>query len=398
MTSPTSIVESLHVKNYRLLRDVRFTKLSPFTVLLGANGSGKSTVFDVFAFLHEAFTDGIGPAWDRRNRMAGIRSVDSDGPVSIELKYRAELDGKSRLATYLLVVGEDEVGAPVIEQEKLSWTVAPGSGRPKEILSFSRGIGRTWDEATQREDHEELASPTLLAVTALGQFRSHPRIQYLREFISGWYLSYVSADSTRTTPVSGPQRRLSRNGDNLPNVIQYLQERHPQRLDEIFEVLSKQVPQLEKVTSTVLADGRLLLQLKDRAFASSVISRFVSDGTLKLLAYLTVLYDPEPPRVIGIEEPENQLHPALLRPLAESMRAVTVNSQVMVTTHSRDFVDALHPEELWIVSRGEDGFTRVERAKDDPRVTAMVDSGGLLGDLWSERFLQRADPRGLIER
>jgi predicted ATPase len=93
-------VESLHVENYRALRDITLKKLTPVTVLLGPNGSGKSTVFDVFAFLSECFTDGLRKARDRRGRFRELRSRDSDGPIVIELKYREH--PKAPLITYHL--------------------------------------------------------------------------------------------------------------------------------------------------------------------------------------------------------------------------------------------------------------------------------------------------------
>ncbi|MFD6452855.1 AAA family ATPase, partial [Nocardia sp. NPDC060220] len=139
MTSDRMRIESLRIQNYRALRDVTFKNLTPLTVLCGPNGSGKSTVFDVFAFLNEAFTTGLRPAWDRRNRMDGIRSRGSDGPIGFEFKYRAAgPDGKRRLVTYLLKLDE-EMHGPVVVEEKLLWTTAPGQGRPREILSYSRG-------------------------------------------------------------------------------------------------------------------------------------------------------------------------------------------------------------------------------------------------------------------
>ncbi|WP_197538275.1 AAA family ATPase [Mycobacterium canetti] len=371
-----------------------FKDLTPFTVLLGANGSGKSTVFDVFAFLHEAFTDGLRRAWDRRNRMAGIRSIGQQGPVVFELKYPAPLEEQVRVVTYTLKVDEER-GAPIIVDERLTWSTSPGSGRPRDIIRFSRGSGTWWDENGHESNPEELAGSDLLAVSALGQFRSHPRVTYLREFVSGWYLSYISAESSRTTPEAGPQRRLSKSGDNLPNVIQYLEENHPDRLREIFLVLGERVPQLEKIEAEHLADGRLLLKLKDRAFQDPVLARFASDGTLKLLAYLTVLMDPDPPPVFGIEEPENQLHPKLLPILAEEIRAISSKSQVFVTTHSPEFVSALRPKELWMIGRADDGYAKVSRASDSPMVKAMVAAGATLGDLWSEGYLDAADPHGL---
>src|SRR5262249_11961673 len=154
-----------------------------------------------------------------------------------------------------------------------------------------------------------LSSPETIAVNTLGQLAKHPRVTALRRLITGWDLSYLSADSTRGSVEAGPQERLSPTGGNPPNVIQYLKEQHPGRLAEVFKVLAQRVPRLERVTADVMQDGRLLLQIKDAPFDQPVLARFTSDGTLKLLAYLTILYDPDPPQLIGIEEPENYLHP-----------------------------------------------------------------------------------------
>lgn len=154
-------------------------------------------------------------------------------------------------------------------------------------------------------------------MNTLGQLGSNPRVIALRDFITSWHLSYLSADAARGRPEAGAEERLSPTGDNLPNVIQYLGDEHPERLEQIFETLRSRIPCIEKVTSKPLDDGSLLLQMKDAPFSSPILARFASDGTLKMLAYLTLLYDPEPPQLIGIEEPENYLHPRLLPELAE---------------------------------------------------------------------------------
>jgi predicted ATPase len=382
-------IEQLTIQNYRVLRDVTFKDLEPLTVLLGANGSGKSTVFDVFAFLHEAFTTSLRRAWDERNRMAEIRSRGCDGPVVFEIKYRETK--KANLVTYRLEIDE-EAGRPVVRKETLRWTTASGSGRPKEILRFENGRGTVYDERSGQTTEEVLDSPDLLAVSTLGQLGRYPQAAALRRFISGWYLSYLSADKTRTTPQAGPAERLSQNGDNLPNVIQYLQDRHPDRLGEIFASLKRRIPRLEKLLATQMPDGRLLLQLKDEPFDEPILSRFVSDGTLKLFAYLTVLYDPSPASIVAIEEPENQLHPRLLSMLAEEAREAAARSQVLVTTHSPEFANAVQPRELWMIHRAEDGFAQATRASDIVKIQAMKGAGGLLGDLWMEGYFGVGDP------
>lgn len=386
-------IERLTVKNYRVLREVTFRDVTPLTVLCGANGSGKSTVFDVFAFLNQAFTQGLRSAWDDRRRMESIRSRGAEGPVSFEIKYRAEnQQGQERLVTYYLAIDQDG-SMPVVSSERLQWSTAPGSGRPRDILFFQNGTGHVFDEARESTEQETLASADLLAVSALGQLQSHPRVKALRDFIQGWYLSYVSADGTRATPSAGPEQRLSRSGDNLANVVQYLQEVHPGRLEQIFRVLSQRVPQLESVLPSELDDGRLLLRLKDRPFSEPVLANFTSDGTLKLLAYLTVLYDPDPPSVMAFEEPENQLHPRLLPLLAEEMREASGRSQVLVTTHSREFLSSVQPKELWSISRDSSGFASVFRASDDELVMSMLRAGAHLGSLWAEGYLKGADPQ-----
>ena len=136
---------------------------------------------------------------------------------------------------------------------------------------------------------------------------------------------------------------------------------------------------MEKVETNILADGRLLLQIKDAPFEQPILARFASDGTLKMLAYLMVLYDPDPPQFIGIEEPENQLHPRLLPELAEECREASSRTQLMVTTHSPFFVNGLKPAELWVLFRDESGYTQARLASDIQGIPEFVAQGAGLG-------------------
>lgn len=110
------------------------------------------------------------------------------------------------------------------------------------------------------------------------------------------------------------------------------------------------------------------------------------------MAYLVVLHDPEPPALIGIEEPENHLHPRLLLELAEECRAASERSQVFVSTHSPYLVNGVRPQELRVLYRGHDGFTESLRASDKELVRAQVGAGALLGDLWMEGYFDAGDP------
>lgn len=385
-------IEQLRVQNYRALQSVEFRGLTPLTVLLGPNGSGKSTVFDVFDFLSECFQFGLRHAWDRRGRARELKTRGQDGPIVIELKYREH--PKARVITYHLALDEAPSG-PVVVEEWLQWKRKP-YGAPFKFLHYRLGDGEAVSGDVPDEEDERvrrsLRSPDLLAVSTLGQLAEHPRVAALREFVTDWYVSYLSVTDTRGQPETGPRPRLSRTGDNLANVIQYLKERHPERLEQMFDVLRRRVPRLQEVLAEPMQDGRLLLQVKDAPFERPVLSRFASDGTLKMLAYLVVLHDPEPPQFIGIEEPENFLHPRLLPELGEECRAAAGRSQLLVTTHSPFFLNALRPKETWALYRDEQGYTRAQRASEVEGVREFVDEGGLLGHLWMEGLLGVGDP------
>ena len=386
-------IEQLRVKNYRALHDLELKNITPLTVFLGPNGSGKSTIFDIFAFLSECFQFGLRRAWDRRGRFRELRTRGMEGPISFELKYRE--DNTTPPITYHLAIDEGSRG-PFVAEEWLQWRRGKRYGAPFKFLNFQKGggdvISGEMPEEKDERIEQRLDSPDLLAVNTLGQFASNPRVSALRRFISGWYLSYLSADRARSTPEAGPQERLSETGDNLPNVIQYLKEQHPDCLDRILTTLTHRIPRLESIDAAMMQDGRLLLQIKDAPFERPIMAKFASDGTLKMLAYLTVLYDPDPPPLIGIEEPENHLHPRLLSELAEECRTASGQSQLMVTTHSPDFVDALRPNELWVLYRDENGFTRAKRAAKMPGIPEFIAEGATLGNLWMEGYFEFGDP------
>lgn len=391
-TSSPARVEYLRVQNFRALRSIELKDITPLTVLLGPNGSGKSTVFDLFNFLSECFQFGLRYAWDRRGRAKELRTRGETGPVTIELKYREKPDRP--VITYHLAINEESRG-PVVQEEWLQWKRG-AHGRPFRFLDYRRGQGSATSgdepDETDRRIESPLRSADLIAVNTLGQFAEHPRVAALREFITDWYVSYLSVDDTRGQPEAGPQERLSKTGDNLANVVQYLKEQHPRELTSIFKQLQRRVPRLDKVIAEPMPDGRLLLQIKDAPFEQPILSRFASDGTLKMLAYLVVLHDPDPPQFVGIEEPENFLHPRLLPELGEECRAATRRSQLLVTTHSPFFLNTMRAKEVRVLYRDEAGFTKTVRASDIAGVQAFMAEGGLLGHLWLEGHFGVGDP------
>ena len=385
-------IESLSIKNYRALRDIELKQLKPLSVFLGANGSGKSTLFDVFAFFAECFTDGLRRALDKREGFKELRTRGCDGPIEFELKYREEPG--TPIITYHLSINENAEG-PFVETEWMQWRRG-SRGKHVRFLNFHHGKGSVipgeTPDKTDKPINEHLDDPTTIAASMFGQSAHHPRISALRRFITDWHLSRLSTNATRQSTNDGPQNQLSVTGDNLPNVIQYLQERYPERLEKIISSLSNQVPRLEKVDTELTMSGRRLLKIKDAPFEQPILAKFASDGTLKLLSYLTLFHNPQPPQLIGIEEPENYLHPRLLTGLVGEFLEVLMFSQLIITTHSPRLVNELRAEEVWVLYRDEQGFTVCKRASEMLGIKEFMESGAKLGELWMEGYFEFGDP------
>lgn len=385
-------IEGFHIENYRALRKIDIGGLKPLTVLIGPNGSGKSTICDALAFLSDCFRIGLREAWQERGHAREIRTRGQNGPVIIGVTYRERPDAFLNL--YVLEVTEQD-GHPVISREELH---AYNDPREEKLLLLSYHYGRGFilsdDSSTGKRVREEapLRSPDLIAVNALGQLADHPRVAVLRDLLADWHISRLSIADTRTPPVAGPQARLSSTGANLANVIQYLCEQHPRRWREILRRLQERVPQLETISVEEMVNGRLAMQLKDLTFRDAIQARYASDGTMKVLACLVLLFDPEPPRLIALEEPENYVHPRLAQMLGEDCRVPCERSQVIVTTHSPYFLDAVHPEEVRVLYRDQQGFTQARRASDIPGIMDFMDEGALLGNLWMEGHFNLGDP------
>ena len=176
----------------------------------------------------------------------------------------------------------------------------------------------------------------------------------------------------------------------MAQVAQYLFERHPQRFERVLEAMRQRVPGVEKVEARPTEDGRLVLRFQDGSFKDPFIARCVSDGTIKMFAYLVLLYDPRPHPLLAVEEPENQLYPALLAQLVEEFRDYARRGgQVFVSTHSPDFLNGAKLEEIyWLVKH--QGFTRVQRVSNSELLRDLFAEGDLPGALWMQGLFEEA--------
>lgn len=393
-------IESIRLKNFKSFQDAELSNLPNFCVIVGTNGAGKSTIFQIFGFLRDAMTRNVNAAMARLGGSRGIKEVrsrNSHGPIEIELKFRDKPD--SPLTTYFIQINEKN-GTAIVEREVLKYRRG-SSGQPWHFLDFSNGKGTAvtneLDAVTDVKDlnREEqiLKSPDILAIKGLAQFERFPAVMALGNLIENWHVSDFHISKARPEQEAGYAEHLSREGENLSLVIEYLYNNKKETFDKIISLLKKRVPGISHVESKTTEEGRVLLKFQDGSFEDPFLARYVSDGTIKMLAYLTLLYDPSPHPLLCVEEPENQLYPTLLWELAEEFRAyANRGGQVFVSTHSPDFLNAVRLDEVfWLVKK--DGYTQARRAKDDEQLAAFMDEGDQMGYLWKTGFFPEVDPQ-----
>lgn len=393
-------IESISLKNFKAFRDTQMLDIPRFCVVVGANGTGKSTLFTVFEFLREALSSNVHTALVKVGGSRGfgeVRSRGATGNIEIEIKFRERDDAP--LVTYFLSVGEEH-GRPFVEREILKYRRGSG-GQPWHFLDFSRGEGEAVtneiDNVTDVKqlvrEPQKLKSPEILAIKGLAQFERFPAVVALGTLIENWHISDFHINKARPQQEAGYAEHLSREGENLSLVTEYLHNRHPQIFQTILQKLAERVPGISRVDAKTTEEGRVLLRFQDGAFEDPFLARYVSDGTIKMFAYLILLYDPDPHPLLCVEEPENQLYPSLLWELAEEFRSYAERGgQVFVSSHSPDFLNAVRLDEMyWLVK--EQGCTTIKRARDDAQVAAYMADGDQLGYLWKQGFFTGVDPQ-----
>ena len=385
-------IEFLQIKNFRVFQDVLVENIPKMAVFLGRNGSGKTTFFDVFGFLHDCLASNVRSALAARGGFEEVRSREQKGDLEFAVKFRPSPE-EPRI-TYELTIGLNEKKMPIVKREIMRFRRGQ-SGAPWKILDFSNGEGiaaqgelSSYDDVQKASrKRQKVSEPDIMAIKGLGQFEDFPAIASLRRLIEDWYVSDFHIEDARNRQVASYSESLSKSGDNLAQVAKYLYESHQERFNKILSTMRERVPGVTGVEATVTEDGYVVLRFHDERFKNPFSSKFVSDGTIKMFTYLVLLSDPSPHVLLCVEEPENQLYPRLLAPLAEEFRNYsTAGGQVFISTHSPDFLNAIYLDELFCLVK-KDGYTTIVRAADSPLIKALYGEGDLLGELWNQDLL-----------
>lgn len=389
----------IRIKNYGLFKSLEINHIPEFCVIIGANGTGKSTLFDVFEFLRDALKNNIRQALQVRG---GFNEVVTRGQeqedIEIELKFRMEILGNERLVTYILIVGQEK-RRPVVKREILRYKRGE-HGQPFHFIDFQNGKGYAiineeyFSQADEdlKPQEQQLESSDILAIKGLGQFQRFKAASALRSFIENWHVSDFHISEARGSKDALYAEHLSPTGDNMAVFAQYIYQEHPEIFEQILQRMKERVPGISQVEAKNTEDGRLILKFQDEAFKDPFIDRYVSDGTMKMFAYLLLLFDPKPHPLLCVEEPENQLYPSLLHELAEEFASYAHRGgQVFVSTHSPDFLNAVPLESIFWLTK-EQGITKISKAIDDEILINLFKAGDLPGYLWNQGWFKGVAP------
>ena len=404
-------IEGIRIQNYGSLKSVKLGKLfsdqkgdvlGNLVTVIGPSGTGKSTIADAFGFVADCLDKGVEEACDLNNRGGFERLVSQNvnEPIKFELYYRET--SNTRPITYELTIALDEKKRPYVHEERLRFR-KPGQKRgwPLSFLNLVDGKGYAIEGAEAGQDEQgevfgegrkvdvNLSDKRKLAIVTYGAMSEYTRIVDFLNFLKSWYLCYFSPDSARQEQYAAPQPYLNRTGSNLNNVAQYMYREDAASFKKILIEIQKKLKGIKKITPTITDDKRIVLRFLEEGFSESFYSSRMSDGTLKLFAYYLLLNENIPRQLVFLEEPENGLYHQYLSDLASELRndvGKGFKKQLFVTTHSPFFVNALQPEDVWVLEKGKDGFSKIQRASDYPYVKAMVAEQVPLGDLWFSKY------------
>ena len=392
----------IRIKNFKSFADLKLGQveygkgepLPAFVCFIGPNGSGKSTLLDAFGFVSDCLLEGIEAACDKPSRggFDRLRTQGSTSPISFELFF--EHDDPERPIVYNLQIDLVEGIPSAIKETLRQRRKGETRGQPYLFLNLNRGRGRVWagNRVGAAQDVKtsmvvRLADLNQLGLATLGNLAEHPRIVALRSYIEQWYLSYFVPDAARELQPSGAQKWLDRKGSNVGNVLQYLQRAYSKRdFQRIIDQVTHAIPGLKSISCEPSQDKRLLIRFNENGYVDPFYQQSMSDGTLKMLAYAVLMSDPQPRPFIRIEEPENGLYIQLIEHLARQFVAHSVDknkpTQLLVTTHSSYFVDALSPDQVWIIRKDVQGHANAIRVADLPFVRELAMQGIPLGAQW----------------
>ncbi len=374
------MLRKLKVKNYKSLEDLTLP-LRPLTVFVGPNNAGKSNILDCLLFLRELGEQGEPAVHSRGGFQQIVWGGELKRKIEIELDGQvSDAVGKEHSVTYRVEIA----GGPAhyaLVREILS--LRP-NGEERKLLEFpdQKGMTSLWEESpqTKRLSQYSRSPQHKLYLFDWRDPAQYPVLSAFFRAMSSWaFYDFVPARMSKPGPARKEMHLLGE-GQNVSSVLHTFQTEYSRNFEEVEELLKTGIPEVERLLTPLTEEGQTYLALQERGFSQRIPSWAMSDGTLRLLGQLAVLFSPDPPAMACFEEPENCIHPRLLELIVDALKSTSQKIQILVTTHSPDLLNLLAPEDLIIVEKA-DGKTQCREAKDAAGVKEALKTLGL-GELW----------------
>lgn len=349
----------LCVEGYRSLVDVTLS-LHPLNVMIGPNGSGKTSFLDIFQLLRDATQERLSESLEKQGGLNAALSKTPNAPdhLKVELTVDAESERSPEPMYYRFQLTPRDVGY-LIQLEQLEWHYDPRAPQPFRYIDAHADDVRYFDLDLQRGfvrpswdyDHTELA---------LAQIpRMYAGPEALRNMLSRTrffsFLDVTPRSVVRLPQSLTPTTSPGANGENLYSALYNLRATHNGVYERIEEVLRLGFPEFRTLKFPVVGAGQVALTWYQDDLTRPLYASELSEGTLRFLWLATVLLSPYASPITLIDEPEVSLHPELLKLLAELLQDASARGQFIVATHSADLVRWLQPNEVLVLDKVDGG-------------------------------------------
>jgi predicted ATPase len=348
--------QHLSVDGFRRLCGVE-CELRNLSVLIGANGSGKTSILDVLSLLAASAQGKLG---EKVSELSGLTAMLTAGLAKrLSLGLSLDVAGHEPLR-YSLSISPSGIGYE-IESETLTQVRRPHP-QPFRHIDSTRQAIRYFDINTGRLEPPKWEHTT--GQTSLAQVpKMFPEPEQFRQRLASSTF-YHTLDVGPRAPVRLPQpirpaRLPGKDGEDLVTCLYEMREAEPDRFEAIQDALRAAFPGFDRLTFPPVAAGTLAMVWRDRNFPSGFYTHQLSEGTLRFLWLVTLLQSSALPVVTLLDEPEVSLHPELLSILAELLREASQRSQILVATHSDRLVRFLSPKEVIVADLTEEGLTKL---------------------------------------
>jgi predicted ATPase len=349
--------------------------LKNFNVLIGRNNSGKSNILDCLSFISEITTNPVDRALGARG---GYDHVIYGGDIKGKIRIEILLKAKRKDVRYTILFDKDKI----IQEEALDVSLN------LVLLNRTETTATLFNEKKQQTFSLGLV-PT---VAALMQFVTDPNLREncptlaeVIDFLRNWKFYKLNPSNLRTASDPRKEYDIGKDGKSMPLVLHTLVSANLPVFKEIEKTLKSAIPEIEELQSPLTEDGKTHVAIKEKSFKNAFDHHQLSDGTLSILAHLLVVFSPSQARLIGIEEPEDYVHPKLLKFLVDVLKAS--KTQTIIVTHSPYLLDVVEPENFFIIKKIQGKTTsKVPRKKELAKFLEKFS----LGELWVSGELENA--------